>query len=80
MNEKIKRFFRKMTGEMYIRGKALNLREEHRIQRHEDGSYTLLIRMIPPGGSVEGNSVDGIIVNESRGFWALHRGQIEAGR
>jgi hypothetical protein len=49
--------------------KALGLRVEHRCQRHEDGSYTVLIRVVPKGVGVDVGGVDGFIFNESRAFF-----------
>ena len=60
--------FRRLINIMRHKAKALEMREEHICQRHEDGSYTLTVRMIPSGAASNLGGVDGIITHKSRGF------------
>lgn len=50
------------------KGKALELREQHEFQRHEDGSYTMTIRLIPERKPSDVGSVDRVIIHKSRGI------------
>lgn len=62
------RLFMRLCNLARHKGKALGLREQHIYQRHEDGSYTLTIRMIPTAGRSDVGSVDGAVVYQSRGI------------
>lgn len=66
--EKMIQLFRRIINIMNHKAKALGLREQHIIQRHEDGGYTLTIHMIPEARESDIGSVDGIIIHRSRGI------------
>lgn len=55
------------------KGKALGLREGHMLQRHDDGSYTIKIRLVPEDADMNGDGIDGIIINRSRSVRAIDR-------
>ena len=67
VTDKMVRTFRRVCALANYKGKALGLREQHIYQRLEDGSYELRIRMIPVNKDSVVSSVDGIIVNRTRG-------------
>lgn len=72
MNRTIRKMVRSVCNITRHKGKALNLRMGHRMQRHEDGSYTLTIRLIPEGVDMNIGGVDGIIINHHQGFRVLN--------
>lgn len=72
MERAIRKIVRSVCNITRHRGKALSLRTGHRLQRHEDGSYTLTIRLVPEGVDMNIGGVDGIIINQHVGFRALN--------
>lgn len=72
MNETLRMTVRRFCSLMRHRGKALGLSAAHRIQRHEDGSYTITIRLIPEGVDVDVSGVDGIVISQHRRFGDLN--------
>lgn len=47
MNEYLRMTVRRFCSLVRHKGKALGLSAAHRVQRHEDGSYTITIRLVP---------------------------------
>lgn len=72
MNEYLRMTVRRFCSLIRHRGKALGLSSAHRIQRHEDGSYTITIRLVPEGVNVDVGSVDGIVISQHRSFGVLN--------
>lgn len=72
MNEYLRMTVRRFCSLVGHKGKALGLSAAHRVQRHEDGSYTITIRLVPEGVDVDVGGVDGIVINQHRRFGALN--------
>lgn len=62
------RLFRRMCNIARHKGKALGLIEQHEFQRHEDGSYTMTVQLIPERNPSDVGSVDRVIIHKSRGI------------
>ena len=72
MNEYLRMTVRRFCNLVRHKGKALGLSAAHRIQRHEDGSYTITIRLVPEGVDVDVGGVDGIVISQHRRFGVLN--------
>lgn len=74
MEQAIHRAMQQARAVLARRLRALGLRVEHRTQRHRNGSYTILIQILPEGVGVDVGGVDGVVINESRAFFKADRG------
>lgn len=73
MDDYLKRVIRHMGNLIRHKGKAQGLSEAHRLQRHEDGSYTITIRLVPEGVDMDASGVDGVVISQSQRFRGFDR-------
>lgn len=66
MNTKIRKLVRDMCYMAQWHGKTLGLVSGHRLQRHEDGSYTITIRLVPEGGDMNVGGDNGVVLCQHR--------------